>query len=1488
MRGNKLFKMIMTIALSMALIFSMSPEPAFAGDTGEIGIVDSFDGETQRDIYFDTVAAVPSAPADEAIVSPFLLSKESKPRFAEDRVIIKMAVSGNNLPADSDNPQISFEGSILTRGPQNAYLPPDMGVAFTDIRVLNPSITFDTNTRYNVFVLTLEETGSEAVQNALAILNANPAVEIAEPDFLYKLDAVPNDPMFNAQYALEKINAEQAWNVTTGSKSVVVGVVDTGIDGIHPDLAANLWVNPDPDQNGYVNDIHGYNFTGRIGGIPTDENGHGTHVAGIIGAKGNNGIGPSGINWDVSLAWMGIGVGDNVVSVSAAIEAINYANNHNITILNNSYGGSGYSEIFREAIAGYKGLFVASAGNNYRQNNDIWPQYPASYDLPNIISVASTDESDNLSDFSNYGDNSVHIAAPGSGILSTYLNGAYEVMSGTSMACSYVAGVAALIKAVNPDYPPELIREVLLASTKPVASNEFRPSHDFGVVDARAAVLFDIGDLYTVTYNFLDDKTAPVVVKTAPGNRLREPAEPERAGYGFDGWYTEAYGGVPYNFSYAVNGDITLYARWFVPEPGMYYVEFPDLNFQREVLRLLNEHDYGHRTTSGVISASDKTLLASLASLDVRGGNIHDITGLKYFTGLTKLDCSRNQLTKLDISRNVELTGLDFSDNELTELNVTDNVMLTELYGNYNRMVSLDDVIGWREIGLILDDNFTFYPQKAAFADIQSRIAAYGTATEDVIITIGTDIPVLSSLTIPGNPNGKTLTITSDNGTRALTRRFRTPSGSNVVLAVNAGASVILKNIIIDGNKDSYADVQGPLVYVNGGDLIVEDGAVLTNNNGNGLYIWDGTFTMTGGEISENIADFGAGVYIYNGVFTMTGGKITGHFSRWSGGSVYMAAAGTFAMTGGEISGNYIRGVYMYGGAFTMTGGKIADNTLGGVIIANNAAFTMTGGEISGNTGYDGVFVSGAGAFTMTGGVITGNAGNCGGVYVSRGITSGKVLDSGTLTLGGTAVVRGNTNGNVCLSRGLFFGGGFLDDAYIMLGTGLDGNGVIAPLPGMEIGIRTEATDGVIVRSGARPGDETYFVADGSGNKVTYEGDRLFIAYGYGICILGHCMDKPSDLTIMLNQDLTLTDILTIPSRATITIKSADAANPVTLTRGIDGNLFTVMSGTRLILEDIVIDGNKDAYPDDAGSLVYVDGGEFTMKDGVVLTNNGNDDSCVSIFVGTFTMLGGKISGNNGYGGSGVFVSGAGAFIMAGGEISGNTALIGGGVYIAARHGFDGSLIGGKFIMLGGKISGNSADYGGGAYSEYGAEFTMTGGKISGNSADCGGGVMVESDEIIFGGTAVIKGNTSSNVYLSGDRYITLSKEIPPASGMEIWVMKDDDGAIVHSGANPDDAAYFFADEAGKKVVRKSGQLIIVNADQDVPRIIYGDVDGNGYVEMPDALMLARWLANWTDIHIDAEAADVDTDGDVTLLDLLVLLRHLTGWTEYATLPWRQ
>jgi len=311
------------------------------------------------------------------------------------------------------------------------------------------------------------------LDKVIAALRKNPAVEYAERDHYLSIHrTVPNDPDFESCWGLDNqgqmlgtvdadIDAPEAWDVTTGSTSVIVAVIDTGVDYDHPDLSANMWVNPgetpgngiDDDHNGIVDDVHGMRvINGVRSGDPMDDHGHGTHVAGTLGAVGNNARGMVGVNWTVRIMALKFLDASGYGLESDAAACIDYAVANGAKILNNSYGGPDYSQALYDAIlnANTAGvLFCTSAGND-SMDNDVVPTYPACYDAPNIISVASTGGSDNLSYFSNIGRNSVDVGAPGESIWSTWPGNSYQLLDGTSMACPFVSGIAALVLAREP------------------------------------------------------------------------------------------------------------------------------------------------------------------------------------------------------------------------------------------------------------------------------------------------------------------------------------------------------------------------------------------------------------------------------------------------------------------------------------------------------------------------------------------------------------------------------------------------------------------------------------------------------------------------------------------------------------------------------------------------------------------------------------------------------------------------------------------------------------------------------------------------------------------------------------------------------------------------------------------------------------------------------------------------------------------------------
>jgi large repetitive protein len=405
--------------------------------------------------------------------------RDGRQIYAEDRIIVKLK-AGAEPASDAD---LVAEDILRTRGARAEML----------------------TTRRSDGSQLIHLNRSVSVEDAVRRAKEDRRVEYAEPDyFVYAMDTVPNDPLFNQMWGLSiagcqfcsptqqipNIDATKAWDITTGSDDVVAVVLDTGVQLQHEDLSANAWVNPreiagnevDDDNNGFVDDVNGWNFYDGNNQTfnPTAELGHGTHVAGSIGAVGNNGIGVTGVAWNVklmSLKFLGGTAGKG--STSNAVKGIRYAidmrsRGVNVRVINASWGGGDESQALREAIADANTagiLFVCAAGNA-GENIDDSPDFPAAYsiDLPNAISVAALNQEGSLAYFSNFGHTSVSVAAPGVSIYSTYPGVGYRTLQGTSMATPYVSGIAVLLWSHEPFLTPEQVKQRIIDTSEPLPS----------------------------------------------------------------------------------------------------------------------------------------------------------------------------------------------------------------------------------------------------------------------------------------------------------------------------------------------------------------------------------------------------------------------------------------------------------------------------------------------------------------------------------------------------------------------------------------------------------------------------------------------------------------------------------------------------------------------------------------------------------------------------------------------------------------------------------------------------------------------------------------------------------------------------------------------------------------------------------------------------------------------------------------------------------
>lgn len=394
-----------------------------------------------------------------------------------------------SIPEMLDGPYV--EGELFVR-----YVSSAEGMDREEIHLMTGVMTIETDFSDPHLELVRLPAGVDMAE-AIDYFQKLPGILYASPNYILSADAgifwpkkppqpVPNpggdfnDPFFYISYGVKKVEAPKVWkNFTIGSREVIVAVIDSGIDYRHEDLAENMWKNSkeipgnglDDDGNGYVDDVYGWNFNNNTSD-PFDDNKHGTHVSGIIGAVAGNNKGTIGMSPKVSLMACKFLGRDGRGTTAAAIRAIEYAVSNGAKVLNNSWGGKRFSLPLLSTITWARRngvLFVAAAGNG-SENIEISPLYPASYGASNIIAVASTDANDVKSTFSNYGKDSVDLAAPGTSIYSTLPLGWYGLLSGTSMSTPHVSGAAALMWAYRPDLDFDDLKEMILKSVDPVDS----------------------------------------------------------------------------------------------------------------------------------------------------------------------------------------------------------------------------------------------------------------------------------------------------------------------------------------------------------------------------------------------------------------------------------------------------------------------------------------------------------------------------------------------------------------------------------------------------------------------------------------------------------------------------------------------------------------------------------------------------------------------------------------------------------------------------------------------------------------------------------------------------------------------------------------------------------------------------------------------------------------------------------------------------------
>lgn len=378
----------------------------------------------------------------------------SQPEFVENEILVKY--KKNQSPV-----------ALQTLGDSNRQL--QESVAFNgQMGVIDQQVIELTYS--GVDMLLYKTNGEKSVSQLVAAYKARPEVEYAEPNFIYYSMKTPNDPRYGSLWGMAKIKAPVAWDETTGTKSVLVADIDTGIDENHEDLKANL--------------VESKSFTSCA---PSgDQNGHGTHTAGTIGAVGNNSKGVVGVNWQVGILAFKVGCTGRDMSTTNISRAINEAAQRNAKVINMSLGGSGASSTMQQAITNAVNsgtVVVASAGNDGPGTAD--GLFPGAF--PNVISVAATTSSDGRASFSSTG-NTVDVAAPGLGILSTWKGGSYNTISGTSMAAPHVTGLVGLMFSKNPNMTPTEVKSIIEQTADDLGRSGKDTEFGYGRINAQKAL----------------------------------------------------------------------------------------------------------------------------------------------------------------------------------------------------------------------------------------------------------------------------------------------------------------------------------------------------------------------------------------------------------------------------------------------------------------------------------------------------------------------------------------------------------------------------------------------------------------------------------------------------------------------------------------------------------------------------------------------------------------------------------------------------------------------------------------------------------------------------------------------------------------------------------------------------------------------------------------------------------------------------------------
>jgi subtilisin family serine protease/PKD repeat protein len=673
-------------------------------------------------------------------------------------------------------------------------------------------------------------------------------VEYAEPNYLVHTSLSPNDPNYPQLWGLNNIgqtgglqdadiDAPESWDIQTGLPLIIIAVIDTGIDYDHEDLSYNMWINLgeipgngiDDDDNGYIDDVHGWDFVNGDND-PIDDNSHGTHCAGIIAAEGNNGIGVVGVNWTATIMPLKSLNAEGSGTTTDAILAIQYATQMGAEIMSNSWGGYGYSQALKDAITATHeagAVFIAAAGNN-AQNNDVIPHYPSSYDVPNIISVAATDHNDELALFSNYGPNSVDLGAPGVSILSTFLNDGYGYKSGTSMATPHVAGSAGLLWAEYPDLTNDEIKAGILDAVDKMPALAGKTVTE-GRLNAYSALIGVVPPPPPVPITvFQDDMESGVNGWTVSGGCLWHQST-HRSVSPDTSWYY----GIEETYTYNT-GDRNFGSLTSSP------IDLTDITSNRLVFsHFLNTENYPPHDTATVQITKD----GGMTYTDIYSKTTTDGAFIEENLDISEFDDCVIQVRFFFDTLDEKFNNFEgwYIDNVIVKGETTGPVSNQPPVADAgpDQTVSDDDGNGVESV--VLDGSGSYDPD--------GEIVSYEWKEGEVLL--GTGMTITYDFTVAGSPHTVTLRVTDDEGESAA---------DEVIIIVNA-------------NQPPVADA-GPDLSAYTGDTVTFDGSGSDDADGEIVsYDWDfGDGSPHGTDVIASHVYSAAGTYNVTLTVTDNGG----------------------------------------------------------------------------------------------------------------------------------------------------------------------------------------------------------------------------------------------------------------------------------------------------------------------------------------------------------------------------------------------------------------------------------------------------------------------------------------------------------------------------------------------------------------------------------------------------------------------------------------